>query len=73
MIEKEKVVCQCNDVTAGEVIEYIKNNNITSMETLLEQNIFPVGDKCEVCHEEGYEHDYFSLAMLLSLVKQKRI
>ena len=73
MTKRDKEVCICNDVTAQEVIELIKNNNISSLKELLEQNICPLGDKCESCHEEGYENDGFSLAMILSLVKQKKI
>ncbi|MDD2357471.1 MAG: (2Fe-2S)-binding protein [Thiovulaceae bacterium] len=73
MIKKEREVCVCNDVTAAEVIKLIKENNIHSMKELLDQNICPVGDKCESCHEDGYDNDGFSLAMILSLVEQKKI
>jgi len=73
MIKKEREVCVCNDVTAGEVITLIKENNIHSLKKLLEQNICPLGDKCESCHEDGYDNDGFSLAMILSLVQQKKV
>ncbi len=73
MIRREKEVCVCNHVSAQEVITLIKNNNIQTLDALLTQNICPLGDKCESCHEDGYENDGFSLAMILSLVKQKRV
>lgn len=73
MINKNREVCICNHVSAREVIDIIKENDIQTLEELLAQHITPVGDKCKSCHEEGYENDGFALAMLLSLVKQKRI
>ena len=73
MIKEEREVCVCNDVTANEVIKLIKKNNIYTIKELLTQEICPVGDKCKSCLEEGYDNDGFSLAMLLSLVEQKRI
>jgi hypothetical protein len=56
-----------------EIAECIKKNDITTLEALLENQECPVGDKCESCHEEGYENDGYSLAMVLSLVKQGRL
>jgi hypothetical protein len=55
------------------IAECIKKNDITTLEALLENQECPVGDKCESCHEEGYENDGYSLAMVLSLVKQGRL
>jgi bacterioferritin-associated ferredoxin len=69
MIKREKEVCVCNGVTVQEVIDLIKNSNINTLQELLDQNICPVGDKCESCQEEGYDNDGFSLAMILSLVQ----
>lgn len=73
MIDLNETLCYCNDLTAGEIVKCIKENNFTSIDELIEQEICPVGDKCEACHEEGYQNDGFSLAMLLSLIKQKRL
>jgi bacterioferritin-associated ferredoxin len=73
MIKRKKEVCVCNGVTVQEVIDLIKNSNINTLQELLDQNICPVGDKCESCQEEGYDNDGFSLAMILSLVQQKKV
>ncbi len=73
MLKREKEVCVCNHITAQEVIDLIKNNNISSFKELLEQDICPLGNKCGSCQEEGYDNDGFSLAMILSLVEHKRV
>ncbi len=73
MFDKEKEICVCNSLTMAEIAECIKTNNIETMEALLENQVCPVGDKCESCHEDGYENDGYSLAMVLSLVKQGRL
>ena len=49
----------------------IKKEQITTMEELIEKA--GVGDKCESCIEDGYENDGYSLAMVLSLVRQGRL
>ena len=73
MIDTNRTLCYCNDLTIEEIVTRIKENNFTTLEELLEQDICPMGDKCELCREEGYENDGYSLLMLLSLVKQKRL
>lgn len=69
--DKDREVCVCNSVTANELATCIKRYQCTDIASLIEQ--CEVGDKCESCHEEGYENDGFSIAMVLSLVKQKRL
>jgi hypothetical protein len=56
-----------------EISDIIKINKITSVEELIACSECSIGDKCEACHEEGYENDGYSLAMVLSLIKQKRL
>ncbi len=73
MLDPNRLICYCNDLTISDIVTLIKEQNIESLEGLIEQNEEPIGDKCEACHEEGYENDGFSLAMILSLVKQKRL
>lgn len=73
MIDKEKLICYCNNLNADKIAKCIKENSIQTMSELLSQNICPVGDKCEACQEDGYENDGYSLAMVLSLVKQNRL
>ena len=73
MFDKNREVCVCNSLSMQEIAECIKKNDIKTLEELLENQECPVGDKCESCHEEGYENDGYSLAMVLSLVKQGRL
>ena len=73
MIDTNRTLCYCNDLTIEEIVTCIKENNFTTLEELLEQDLCPMGNKCELCREEGYENDGYSLLMLLSLVKQKRL
>ena len=73
MIDTNRTLCYCNDLTIEEIVTCIKENNFTTLEELLEQDLCPMGDKYELCREEGYENDGYSLLMLLSLVKQKRL
>ncbi len=73
MFDKEKEICVCNSMHMQEIAECIKKQNIKTLEELLENEECGVGDKCESCHEEGFHNDGYSLAMVLSLVKQGRL
>ena len=73
MFDMKKLICHCNDLTMQEVADIVKEHNIQSLEEILECSECVVGDKCEACHEDGYENDGYSLAMIIALVKQKRI
>ena len=69
----DRTLCYCNDLTIEVIVTCIKEHRITTLDELLEQNVCPMGDKCELCREAGYENDGYSLLMLLALVKQKRL
>jgi len=73
MLDQNKLICYCNDLTIKDIVTIIKDKDIQNFDDLVEQTDHPIGDKCEACHENGYENDGFSLAMVLSLVKQKRL
>ena len=73
MLDPDKLICYCNDLTIKDIATIIKENDIGNFNDLVEQTDHPMGDKCEACHENGYENDGFSLAMVLSLVKQNRL
>lgn len=73
MINLNREVCVCNHVRASEIVNVIKEENIQTLQELLAQHICTVGNKCKSCREEGYDNDGFSLAMIFSLVKQRRI
>jgi len=70
MIDLDKEVCICNSVTFKEIIEVIRENKIESMDELLANSICPVGDKCESCHDEGFNNDGLNLPLALSLAKK---
>jgi len=71
MINLENEVCICNSVTFKEIIKHISENKITTLDELLENEVCPVGDKCESCHDEGYNNDGLNLPLALSLAKKQ--
>lgn len=71
MIDPERIVCICNNMSVREVAALIRERRIETLETLVEEA--KVGNKCESCVEEGYENDGFSLAMVLALVREGRL
>ncbi len=73
MIDKDRMICVCNSLDISEISQYIKDNNVETLQELLDNQDEPMGDKCELCIEEGFENDGFSLAMVLSLTKQGRL
>lgn len=73
MFDREKEICVCNSLHMLEIAECIKKYDIKTLEELLENQECNVGNKCESCHEEGFNNDGYSLAMVLSLVKQGRL
>jgi len=73
MFDMKKLICHCNDLNMQDIADIVKKHKIESLEEILECSECAVGDKCETCHYDGYENDGYSLAMIISLVKQKRI
>ena len=73
MIDVNTEICVCNSLTAKDIAECIKENDLKSLEEMLENQICPMGDKCEACHDEGYHNDGLNLPLVLSLVKTKQI
>jgi len=73
MIDHDRLICYCNDKTVADIVDLIKTNQIQTLDDLINQVDVSVGDKCEACLDEGYENDGYSLAMVLSLVKQGRL
>ncbi len=70
MIDLSRIVCNCNDVSAQEVVNLIKANNIKDLDALVEQDELPVGNVCESCQVDGFDDDGFSLTMLLEEIKK---
>ena len=57
MLDLDTEIYVCNSMSIKDIAECIKENNINSLEELLENDICPVGDKCEACIDEGYNND----------------
>jgi bacterioferritin-associated ferredoxin len=73
MIDKDRMICICNSLDIKEIAECIKAHGFETVTEMVENDHCPMGNKCESCVEEGYENDGYSLAMVLSLVKQGRL
>lgn len=73
MIDTDRMICICNSMDMKEVAECIKEHGWQSVTEMVENKTCALGDKCESCVEDGYENDGYSLAMVLSLVKQGRL
>ena len=73
MLDVNTEICVCNSLTAKDIAECIKENNLRSLEEMLQNQICPMGDKCEACRDEGYHNDGLNLPLVLSLVNTKQI
>ena len=73
MIDLDTEICVCNSLSAKEIASCIKENNFTTLEELLENNICPVADKCGTCKDEGYHNDGLNLSLVLSMVQKRKI
>jgi bacterioferritin-associated ferredoxin len=73
MLDPDTEICICNSLTAKDIAECIKKNNFETLEEILENNECPMGDKCEACHEDGFNNDGLNIPLILSMVKQGRI
>lgn len=73
MIDTDRMICVCNSLDMKAIAECIKKHDFKNVQEMIENHDCPMGDKCESCIEDGYENDGYSLAMVLSLVKQGRL
>jgi len=73
MIDLDTEICVCNSLTVKDIAECIKKNNWTTLQEMLDNDICPMGDKCESCKDEGYHNDGLNLPMVLSMVQKKMI
>ena len=73
MIDKNTEICACNSLSAADIAECIKENNFTTMDDLLENEICPMGDKCKSCRDEGINNDGLNLPLVLALVKRSQL
>ena len=73
MIDLDTEICVCNNLSIKEIAEHIKENDLHSLEKLLDNQTLPMGDKCESCIDEGFNNDGINLPMVLSMVKKKLV
>lgn len=73
MLAPETEVCICNSLTAKEIAECIKKHNLQTINEILENETCSIGDKCESCHDEGFNNDGINIPLVLSLVKQGKL
>jgi bacterioferritin-associated ferredoxin len=73
MIDSNTTVCVCNDLSAGEIAKCIRDNNFTNLKELIENDICPVGNKCESCQDEGFHNDGINLPLVLSMVEKNQL
>jgi bacterioferritin-associated ferredoxin len=70
MIDLETQICVCNDLSVADIANCIKENNLQTLEEILENDICPMGDKCESCIDEGFNNDGLNIPMVLSMVQK---
>lgn len=73
MLDPDTEICICNSLSAKEIAECIKKNDFNTLEEILENSECPMGDKCEACHEDGFNNDGLNIPLVLSMVKQGKI
>ncbi len=70
MVDLNTEICVCNSVAFEELAQCIKENDLNTLEELLQNSVCPVGDKCESCIDEGFHNDGINLPFVLSQVKK---
>ena len=73
MIDLNTEICVCNSLSVEDIATCIKENKLLTLETLLENEICPMGDKCKSCIDEGYHNDGLNIPMVISMVQKKLI
>ena len=73
MIDPNTEICICNSLSAQDIAECIKDHNFETLQELLDNTECPMGDKCEACHDEGFNNDGLNIPLVLSLVKQGKL
>jgi bacterioferritin-associated ferredoxin len=73
MIDSQTEICICNGLNAEDIAKCIKENNLSTLEEILENEICPMGNKCESCIDEGFNNDGINIPLVLSMVKKELI
>jgi len=70
MIDLNLEICACNSLTVKDIATFIRENNYTNLNELLENQNCPMGDKCESCRDEGINNDGLNIPFVLARVKR---
>ena len=73
MLDRETEVCICHGITAGDIADFIKSNNIESIEELYDNDEFEIANKCESCKDEGYYDDGVTIPLVFHLVQKGKL
>lgn len=73
MLDPNTEVCVCNSLSAKDIAECIKKHNLQTLQEILENSECPMGDKCEACHDEGFNNDGINIPLVLALVQQGKL
>lgn len=73
LFDKDKILCSCNHITIGEAVDFVKANNIKTVEEWMNSDDQHVGNKCEACIEDGTENDGVTLGVILSQIQQGKL
>jgi len=73
MVSLETEICACYNLSVKDIKECIVSNNYTTLQELLENDVCPMGDKCESCRDEGINNDGLNIPFVLSRVKQGQL
>ena len=73
MVDLDTEICVCNSVTVEEMAKCVKENNLKTLNEVIENDICPIGDKCEACHDEGFHNDGINIPLVLSMVEKGKI
>jgi len=68
-IDLDTEICVCNSLTIQDIAKCIKENDLKTLQEILENEALPMGDKCEACRDEGFNNDGLNIPMVLSMVK----
>ena len=70
MIDLDTEICVCNSLSVRDIATCIKQNDLKTLEKLIENTHTPMGDKCEACLDDGYNNDGLNIPMVISMVNR---
>lgn len=73
MLDINTEICVCNGLSIDDIAKCIKENKLNTLDDVLENQVCPMGDKCESCIDEGYNNDGLNIPMVLAMVKRNAL